>query len=69
MHFLIEGDELLKKHNIWKDVSNSVKEDYDSEPVYNKIFLKTKIRSFGHKATDFHDKLFWWFQRIWWRIN
>ena len=69
MHFLIEGDELLKKHNIWKDVSNSVKEDYDSEPVYNKIFLKTKIRSFSHKATDFHDKLLWWFQWIWWRIN
>ena len=24
-------------------------------PIYNKRFLKTKIRSYGHEATDFHN--------------
>ena len=28
----------------------------DSDPVYNKFFLKTKIKSHGNEVTDFHDK-------------
>ena len=28
----------------------------DNEPVYNKFFLKIKIKSDGDKATGFHDK-------------
>ena len=26
------------------------------EPVYNKNFLKNKIKSYGDEATGFHDK-------------
>ena len=26
------------------------------KPVYNKIFLKTKIKSHGNEVTDFYDK-------------
>ena len=29
---------------------------FDSEPIYNKKFLRTKIKSYGDGAIDFHDK-------------
>ena len=46
-----------KKHNaIWNKVSNSMKAELESEPIYNKNFLKTKIKSYGDESTDFHDK-------------
>ena len=44
MHFLIENDDLLEKYNsIWDKVSADIKKEFDSKPVYNKNFLKTKI--------------------------
>ena len=47
-------NDLFKKYNaIWDKVSAK---EYDSEPVYNKTFLKTKIKSYCNEATDFHDK-------------
>ena len=46
--FLIEDDDILKKYNtIWGKVSADIKKDFDSEPAYDKEFLKTKIRSHG----------------------
>ena len=57
MYFLIKDDDLLETYNdIWNKISNSIKKELDCEPIYNKKFLKTKIRSYGNKATDFHDK-------------
>ena len=57
MYFLIEDDDLLKKYNtIWDKVSTDIKRKFDSEPVYNKEFLKTKIKSHGDKVTGFYDK-------------
>ena len=50
MYFLIEDDDLLKKYNTILD-----KFSVESEPVYNKNFLKTKIKSYGDEATNFHD--------------
>ena len=32
------------------------KKELDSEPLYNKEFLKTKIKSHGDEVTDFYDK-------------
>ena len=29
---------------------------FNSDPVYNKKFLKTKINSYGDVFTDFYDK-------------
>ena len=53
MYFLLEDDGLLEKYNIiWDKVSADIKK----EPVYNKKLLKTKIKSYGEEATDFHDK-------------
>ena len=43
MHFLIEDEELLKKYNdIWNKFSNIMKKEFDSEPIYYKMFWKTK---------------------------
>ena len=54
---LIEDDDLLEKYNtIWDKVSADMKKEFDSEPVYNKDFLKTKIKSHGDEVTDFYDK-------------
>ena len=38
----------IKSALIWKQ--------YDSEPVYNKNFLKTKTKSHGDEVTDFYNK-------------
>ena len=57
MYFLIPDDGLLQKYNtIWDNVSADIKREFDSEPVYNKEFLKTKIKSYGDEVTDFFDK-------------
>ena len=41
--FLLEDDDLLDKYNtIWDEVSADIKKEFDSEPVYNKKFLKPK---------------------------
>ena len=33
-----------------------MKIEFHSEPVYNKEFLKTKVKSHGDEVTDFYDK-------------
>ena len=59
MYFLIEDDEQLEKYNvIWNNVSADTKKDFDSEPVYDKNYLKTKIKSHGNGVTDFYDNRF-----------
>ena len=54
MSFLIKDDVFSEKHDkIWKKVSNSVKKEFDSEPVYKEKYLKTKVtfdnRKIKHK--------------------
>ena len=45
MYFLIKGDELLEKYNeIWEKVSKNIKKEFDSEPIYNGKYLKTKTK-------------------------
>ena len=34
------------------------KKEFDSEPVYNKSYLKVKIKTHGNEDTDFYDKKF-----------
>ena len=57
MSFLVKEDELLKTYNkILNKVSISIKKEFDSEPVYNEKFLKTKIKSYeGKSNTNFHN--------------
>ena len=47
MYFLIENDD---------KVNSYIRKEFDSKPVYNKKFLKTKTKSYGDEVTDFHDK-------------
>ena len=56
--FFIEDDEFLGKfnNNILDQVSTDIKKEFDSKPVYNKEFLKTKIKSHGDEVTDFYDE-------------
>ena len=57
MYFLIKDDELLEKYNaIWNKVSADTRKEFDSEPVYNKEFLKIKIRSHSDEVTGFYEK-------------
>ena len=38
-----------------KEVKNSIKKEFVSEPVYNEKYLKTKIKSYNRKtSTNFH---------------
>ena len=37
-------------------VSADIKMEFDSKPVYNKIFLKTKTKSHGDEDTEIYDK-------------
>ena len=47
----------LKKYNkIWKKVKNTINKEFGSDLVYNKKYLKAKIKSFNRKITaDFHN--------------
>ena len=57
IYFLVEDDDLLRKYNtILNKASPDIKKEFYSEPVYNKEFLKTKIKSSGDEVTDFWDK-------------
>ena len=43
-------------NTIWNKVSVDIKKEFDSEIVYNKIFLRTKMKSHGNEMTDFCHK-------------
>ena len=44
--FLMKDDELLEKYNeTYEKVKNSLRKEFDSVPVYNKKYLKDKMRS------------------------
>ena len=57
MYFLIEDDDLLEKYNtICVTSVHILKKEFDSEPINQKKFLKTKIKSYSDQSTDFRDK-------------
>ena len=57
MYFLIEDDDLLEKYNTILDkVKVDIKKEFDSEPVYNKHFWKTKTKFCGNEVTNFYNK-------------
>ena len=56
MYFLFEDGGLLEIYNtIWDKVSVDIKKELDSEPAYNKGFLKPKVKSQRDDVTDFYD--------------
>ena len=57
MYFLVEDINILEKYNtVWEKVSADIKKEFDSELVYIKLFLKTKIKCHGNEVIDFCDK-------------
>ena len=46
-------DGQTKCNTIWDNVSADIKKN-DSEPVYNKKILETRIKSHGDEVTDFY---------------
>ena len=48
-------DGQTKCNTIWDNVSADIKKN-DSEPVYNKKILETRIKSHGDEVTDFYYK-------------
>ena len=58
MYFLIKNKEVLKKCNkIWDKGSNTIKEVFDNEPIYNEKYLKIKIESQKEKSTQIFKKI------------
>ena len=48
--FLINDDKLLEKHNeTWEKVKNSLKNEFDSERVYNEKYLEAEISFYNGK--------------------
>ena len=57
IYFLNEDEDLFEKYNtVWDKVRADIKEEFDSEPIYNKKSLKIKIKSHVDEVTDFFDK-------------
>lgn len=55
MSLFIKDDKLLKKYkNIWNEVSNGIKKEFDTEPVCNGKYPRTKVNSYdGGKQSRF----------------
>ena len=51
--FLIEDDDLLKKYNT---ICYLIYKKIETELIYNKNCLKTKIKSHDNEVTYFYDK-------------
>ena len=48
MYFLVENNDSLEKYKtIWEKFRADIIKKFDSEPVHNKNFSKTKIESYG----------------------
>ena len=54
IYFRFEND-LLKKY-VWNKVSDGIEKEFECELVNNKMFSKTKIKSYGDKAKDSDEK-------------
>ena len=53
MNIVFDSGLLEKYNSIWDKVSADIKNEFDSYPVYNKQFLKNKMKSYGDEATNF----------------
>ena len=55
----MEDDDLLEKYStICDNVSAVMKKEFDNNTVFNKSFLKTKIKSHGYEVAAFYEKAF-----------
>ena len=47
---------IFLNNTVWDKASAYITNKFDSEPVYNKEYLETKIKSYGNEVTDFYEK-------------
>ena len=48
LSFLIKDEKFLEKYNkIWKNVSNIILKEFDSNPVCNEKYVKTKLKFYN----------------------
>ena len=53
INFLVDDQEIIEKYiEIWEKVKNLLEENFDSEPVYNDKYIKTKINSYDANLYD-----------------
>ena len=51
--FFTKDNELLEKYKeIWEKVKNSLKQEFDIEPVQNEKYLKVKIKPIMEESTQ-----------------
>ena len=56
MSFSIKDEKSLEKYNeIWKNASNIIENEFDSKPVYNEKYLKTKKSYNGKININFYN--------------
>ena len=60
MNLLANDEKILKKYSdIWNEIKSLIKKEFNSEPVYNDKYIKTKIKIYNDKVyTNFqHNKI------------
>ena len=59
INLLVNDKEMLKKYlEIWDKIKSLIKKEFNSEPVYNDKYIKTKIKIYNNRVyTNFqHSK-------------
>ena len=57
--FYIKDEQLIEKYNeVWEKVKNSLKKEFDIEPVYNEKYLKSKIKSYNKKTNTYSFSIY-----------
>ena len=60
MNLLVNDKKILEKYSeIWNKIKSLIKKEFNSEPVYNDKYIKTKIKIYNDKVyTNFqHNKI------------
>ena len=60
INLLVNDKEILKKYSeIWNKIKSLIKKEFNSEPVYNDKYIKTKIKIYNNRVyTNFqHNKI------------
>ena len=56
MSFLADDDVILKRNKIWKKIKQLLSAEFDSQPVYDEKYIKTRVTFFEDKViTKFTD--------------
>ena len=49
MSFLADDDVILKRNKIWKKIKQLLSAEFDSQPVYDEKYIKTRVTFFEEK--------------------